>query len=63
MQRDTTVKSRLLLYGFSGFLLVLLLSVSDADVRWLRTTLDREGKRSGTRVEMDQSGTLDLRWD
>lgn len=32
------------------------------DVTWLRETLDREGKRFGTRVEMAEDGTLVLRW-
>jgi poly-gamma-glutamate synthesis protein (capsule biosynthesis protein) len=36
---------------------------SAPDARWLRDTLNREGKRFGTRVEMDRSGTLTLRWD
>ncbi|BCS54224.1 CapA family protein [Geobacter sp. SVR] len=29
---------------------------------WLRDMLNREGKRFGTRVEMEQDGTLVLRW-
>lgn len=32
------------------------------DVAWLRETLDREGKRFGTRVEMTGDDTLVLRW-
>lgn len=36
---------------------------SRADALWLRDTLNREGKQFGTRVEMDQAGTLTLRWD
>ena len=36
---------------------------SRADALWLRDTLNREGKQFRTRVEMDQSDTLTLRWD
>lgn len=32
------------------------------DVTWLRATLNREGKRFGTRVEMAEDDTLLLRW-
>jgi poly-gamma-glutamate synthesis protein (capsule biosynthesis protein) len=33
-----------------------------ADVLWLRDTLNREGERFGTRVEMPEDDTLVLRW-
>ena len=36
---------------------------SKADALWLRDTLNREGKRFGTRVESDGDNTLKLRWD
>jgi len=36
---------------------------SRADALWLRDTLDREGKKFGTRVDMNQDNTLTLRWD
>jgi poly-gamma-glutamate synthesis protein (capsule biosynthesis protein) len=34
-----------------------------ADVLWLRDTLNREGQRFGTRVELSGDDTLLLRWD
>jgi len=36
---------------------------STADARWLRDTLNREGRQFGTRVEMEEGDTLSLRWD
>ncbi len=33
------------------------------DAAWLRDVLTREGERLGTRVELDETGTLRLRWD
>jgi len=36
---------------------------SRADVLWLRDTLNREGKRLGTRVELNKADTLTLKWD
>lgn len=33
------------------------------DARWLQQTLDREGSRLGTRVELFDDGRLALRWD
>jgi poly-gamma-glutamate capsule biosynthesis protein CapA/YwtB (metallophosphatase superfamily) len=36
---------------------------SRADALWLRDLLNREGKKFGTRVEMNQDNTLTLRWD
>lgn len=33
------------------------------DARWLRDTLHREGERLGTTVELDDAGTLRLRWE
>jgi poly-gamma-glutamate synthesis protein (capsule biosynthesis protein) len=33
----------------------------EGDVLWLKDTLDREGKKIGTRVELDQDGTLTLK--
>ncbi len=35
---------------------------SRADARWLRETLTREGKKLGTRVELEKDNTLTLRW-
>jgi poly-gamma-glutamate synthesis protein (capsule biosynthesis protein) len=35
---------------------------SRADVLWLRDTLNREGKRLGTRVELNEADTLTLKW-
>jgi poly-gamma-glutamate synthesis protein (capsule biosynthesis protein) len=32
------------------------------DTKWLRDVLDREGKRLGTRVDLESSGSLALRW-
>jgi poly-gamma-glutamate capsule biosynthesis protein CapA/YwtB (metallophosphatase superfamily) len=36
---------------------------SGADALWLSDILNREGKKLGTRVEMNQDGTLTLRWN
>lgn len=36
---------------------------SMADALWLRDTLNREGKKIGTRVELSKDNTLILRWD
>jgi poly-gamma-glutamate synthesis protein (capsule biosynthesis protein) len=36
---------------------------SEADMRWLRELLNREGKRFGTRVEITEDNTFDLHWD
>ncbi len=36
---------------------------SGADVLWLRDTLNREGKKFGTRVELNKDNTLTLHWD
>lgn len=36
---------------------------SGADVLWLRDTLNREGKKFGTRVELNRDKTLTLHWD
>ena len=36
---------------------------SRTDARWLRDVLNREGKKLGTRVEMDDDHTLSLRWE
>ncbi len=36
---------------------------SRADALWLRDILNREGKKFGTRVEMNQDNLLTLRWD
>lgn len=33
------------------------------DAAWLRDTLNREGKRYGTRVDLQDDGTLVLRWE
>ena len=35
---------------------------SESDARWLTDTLDNEGARLGTRVELDRDGALTLRW-
>lgn len=35
---------------------------SRADAEWLRDTLNREGKRFGTRAELAEDGTLELHW-
>ena len=32
------------------------------DARWLRDVLDKEGKKLGTRVDMDDDDALTLRW-
>ena len=32
------------------------------DVDWVRDTLNREGERFGTRVEVGAAGDLELRW-
>jgi poly-gamma-glutamate synthesis protein (capsule biosynthesis protein) len=37
--------------------------VSDTDVRWLRDTLNREGRQFGTRVELSGDNSLSLRWE
>ena len=36
---------------------------SRQDATWLRDTLNREGKRLGTRLELQDDGTLVLHWD
>ena len=36
---------------------------SRSDAFWLRDTLNREGKKFGTRVELDDDNTLILQWD
>jgi poly-gamma-glutamate synthesis protein (capsule biosynthesis protein) len=36
---------------------------SGTDVLWLRDTLNREGKKFGTRVELNKDNTLTLHWD
>lgn len=36
---------------------------SRAEVFWLRDTLNREGKKFGTRVELNEDNTLTLQWD
>jgi poly-gamma-glutamate capsule biosynthesis protein CapA/YwtB (metallophosphatase superfamily) len=36
---------------------------SDADVHWLRTTLDRESKKLGAAVELAEKDRLRLRWE
>lgn len=36
---------------------------SRADALWLRDTLNREGKKFGTRVEWNKDNTLTLQWD
>lgn len=36
---------------------------SRLDTLWLKDTLNREGKKFGTRVELDDDNTLILRWD
>ena len=36
---------------------------SKSDTLWLRDTLNREGKKFGTRVELDDDNTLILQWD
>ncbi len=36
---------------------------SRSDTEWLRDTLNREGKRFGTQVELAVDGTLELRWN
>lgn len=33
------------------------------DARWIRDTLNREGKKLGTRVELGEDDTLTLRWE
>jgi poly-gamma-glutamate capsule biosynthesis protein CapA/YwtB (metallophosphatase superfamily) len=35
---------------------------SAAEARWLRDTLDREGRALGTRVALTRDGSLDVRW-
>ena len=34
----------------------------EADVLWLRDTLNREGKKFGTQLELDEEGALTLKW-
>ena len=36
---------------------------SRQDALWIRDTLDREGRRFGTGVELRKDNTLVLRWD
>lgn len=36
---------------------------SRADALWLRDVLNREGKKTGTRVELNRDNTFTLRWD
>ncbi|MBA7693682.1 putative polyglutamine synthesis accessory protein [subsurface metagenome] len=36
---------------------------SRSDALWLRDTLNREGKKFGTRVELNTDNTLTLHWD
>ena len=36
---------------------------ADEDARWLREVLSREGRKFGTRVELNEQGTLTLKWD
>jgi poly-gamma-glutamate synthesis protein (capsule biosynthesis protein) len=36
---------------------------SSADALWLSDILNREGKRFGTRVELNEDNTLTLQWD
>jgi poly-gamma-glutamate capsule biosynthesis protein CapA/YwtB (metallophosphatase superfamily) len=36
--------------------------VARRDTEWVRTTLDQEGRKLGTRVELGDDGTLALRW-
>jgi poly-gamma-glutamate synthesis protein (capsule biosynthesis protein) len=36
---------------------------SRADSQWLRDVLNREGKKFGTRVELNQANSLTLKWD
>lgn len=36
---------------------------SPADARWLRDVLSREGKKFGTRVDLNEDGTLALQWE
>ncbi len=36
---------------------------SPQDARWLRDTLDREGQRLGSRVELNEGHRLMLRWE
>jgi poly-gamma-glutamate synthesis protein (capsule biosynthesis protein) len=36
---------------------------TDEGVNWLEQTLNREGRRFGTRVERGAEGRLLLRWD
>jgi poly-gamma-glutamate synthesis protein (capsule biosynthesis protein) len=37
--------------------------VSTQDAKWLQATLSREGKKLGSRVELDPDGSLMLRWN
>jgi poly-gamma-glutamate synthesis protein (capsule biosynthesis protein) len=36
---------------------------AEADARWLRAMLDREGRRFGTRSELRPDGRIELRWE
>jgi poly-gamma-glutamate synthesis protein (capsule biosynthesis protein) len=36
---------------------------SKTDAQWLRDTLNREGKKLGTRVELNEDNTLTLQWE
>jgi poly-gamma-glutamate synthesis protein (capsule biosynthesis protein) len=36
---------------------------SGDDAMWLRDILNREGKRLGTKVELNKDNTLTLKWD
>jgi poly-gamma-glutamate synthesis protein (capsule biosynthesis protein) len=37
--------------------------VSRSDLLWLKDTLNKEGGKLGTRVELSQEGILRLQWD
>jgi poly-gamma-glutamate synthesis protein (capsule biosynthesis protein) len=36
---------------------------AEAEARWLRAMLDREGRRFGTRSELLPEGRIELRWE
>ena len=36
---------------------------SQAEAQWLRDVLNREGRKLGTRVDLNPDNTLTLRWD
>jgi poly-gamma-glutamate synthesis protein (capsule biosynthesis protein) len=36
---------------------------SRADALWLRDVINREGKKFGTRAEINQDNTLTLKWE